>query len=175
MVAAGEWRDYAIDFLKDRAVFSIFRRASEVPIYRIEKDPRLARKQGAYSVISATGLIVKRGHELEKVLRAVDKSLKLVATWPGLVLAHCTLAVPFAVRIMTTAISAVPAELEAAARTLGSSPLRAALRVTLPLSMPGVLAAAALAFLVSFDETVISLFLVGPRLTTLPVELFRYA
>jgi len=80
MVAAGEWRDYAIDFLKDRAVFSVFRRASEVPIYRIEKDPRLARKQGAYSVISATGLIVKRGHELENVLRAVDKSLKLVAT-----------------------------------------------------------------------------------------------
>ena len=80
MVADGEWRDYAIDFLKDRAVFSVFRRASEVPLYRIEKDPRLARKQGAYSVISATGLIVKRGHELDNVLRAVDKSLKLVAT-----------------------------------------------------------------------------------------------
>jgi hypothetical protein len=79
MVAAGEWRDYAIDFLKDRAVFSVFRRASEVPIYRIEKNPKLARRQGAYSVISATGLIVKRGHELDNVLRAVDKSLKLVA------------------------------------------------------------------------------------------------
>ena len=101
--------------------------------------------------------------------------LKLVATWPGLVLAHCTLAVPFAVRIMTTAIAAVPAELEAAARTLGAGPVRAALRVTLPLAAPGVMAAAALSFLVSFDETVISLFLVGPRLTTLPVELFRYA
>ena len=80
MVAAGEWRDYAIDFLRDRAVFSVFRRASEVPLYRIEKNPRLARKQGAYSVISATGLIVKRGHELDGVLRAVDKSLKLVTT-----------------------------------------------------------------------------------------------
>jgi hypothetical protein len=79
MVAAGEWRDYAIDFLKDRAVFSVFRRASEVPLYRIEKNPKLARKQGTYSVISATGLIVKRGHELDNVLRAVDKSLKLVA------------------------------------------------------------------------------------------------
>src|SRR6202158_2740549 len=79
MVAAGEWRDYAIDFLKDRAVFSVFRRTSEGPIYRIEKNPPLARKQGAYSVISATGLIVKRGHELDNVLRAVDKSLKLVA------------------------------------------------------------------------------------------------
>jgi putative spermidine/putrescine transport system permease protein len=101
--------------------------------------------------------------------------LKLVATWPGLVLAHLTVALPFAVRIMTTAIAGVPAELEAAARTLGAGPVRAVLRVTLPLAAPGVLAAAALAFLVSFDETVISLFLVGPRLTTLPVELFRYA
>src|SRR5664279_2001525 len=55
MVAAGEWRDYAIDFLRDRAVFSIFRHASEVPIYRVEKSPRLARRQGAYSVITATG------------------------------------------------------------------------------------------------------------------------
>jgi Protein of unknown function (DUF2794) len=78
-VAAGEWRDYAIDFLKDRAVFSVFRRSSEIPIYRIEKNPRLARRQGAYSVISATGLIVKRGHELDRVLRAIDKSLQLVA------------------------------------------------------------------------------------------------
>jgi hypothetical protein len=73
MVAAGEWRDYAIDFLKDRAVFSIFRRSSEVPIYRIEKDPKLSRRQGAYSVISATGLIMRRGHELDRVLRVLDK------------------------------------------------------------------------------------------------------
>jgi hypothetical protein len=77
MVAAGEWRDYAIDFLKDRAVFSVFRRASEVPIYRIEKDPKLARRQGAYSVISATGLIMRRGHELDRVLRVLDKPLRL--------------------------------------------------------------------------------------------------
>jgi hypothetical protein len=79
MVAAGEWRDYAIDFLKDRAVFSVFRRASEVPIYRIEKSPKLARRQGAYSVISATGLIMRRGHELDRVLRVLDKSLRVVA------------------------------------------------------------------------------------------------
>lgn len=77
-VAAGEWRDYAIDFLKDRAVFSVFRRSSEVPIYRIEKNPKLARRQGAYSVISATGLIVRRGHELDRVLRAIDRSIRLV-------------------------------------------------------------------------------------------------
>ena len=78
MVAAGEWRDYAIDFLRDRAVFSVFRRASEVPIYRIEKDPRLARKQGMYSVISATGLILRRGHELERVLLVIDRKLAVV-------------------------------------------------------------------------------------------------
>jgi hypothetical protein len=78
-VAAGEWRDYAIDFLKDRAVFSVFRRACEVPLYRIEKNPRLSRRQGTYSVISATGLIVRRGHELERVLRVLDKTLSVVA------------------------------------------------------------------------------------------------
>jgi len=77
-VAAGEWRDYAIDFLKDRAVFSVFRRASEVPLYRIEKSPKLSRRQGAFSVISATGLIVRRGHELDPVLRAIDKTLSVV-------------------------------------------------------------------------------------------------
>ena len=78
-VAAGEWRDYAIDFLKDRAVFSVFRRSSEVPIYRIEKNPRLARRQGIYSIVSATGLILKRGHELDRVLGVLDKSVRLVA------------------------------------------------------------------------------------------------
>jgi hypothetical protein len=78
MVADGEWRDYAIDFLRDRAVFSVFRRASEVPIYRIEKDPRLARKQGIYSVISASGLILRRGHELDRVLLVIDRKPALV-------------------------------------------------------------------------------------------------
>jgi hypothetical protein len=79
MVADGEWRDYAIDFLKDRAVFSVFRRSAEVPIYCIEKNPKLARKQGAYSVVSATGLIMRRGHELDRVLRVLDKGPSLVA------------------------------------------------------------------------------------------------
>ncbi|MEK1853241.1 MAG: DUF2794 domain-containing protein [Phyllobacterium sp.] len=78
MVSAGEWRDYAIDHLMDRAVFSIFRRTSEVPMFRVEKNPRLARKQGAYSVIAASGLILKRGHQLDRVLRVFDKSLSLV-------------------------------------------------------------------------------------------------
>ena len=78
MVAAGEWRDYAIDFLKDRAVFSVFRRSSEMPIYRIEKNPKLARRQGAYSVVSVTGHILKRGHELERVLRVLDRSITVV-------------------------------------------------------------------------------------------------
>ena len=78
-VADGEWRDYAIDFLRDRAVFSVFRRAAEVPIYRIEKNPKLARRQGAYSVVSATGLILRRGPELDRVLRVLEKRLSLVA------------------------------------------------------------------------------------------------
>lgn len=77
-VASGEWRDYAIDTLKEKAVFSVFRRSSEMPLYRIEKTPKLARRQGAYSVIAATGLILKRGHDLARVLRALDKGLRLV-------------------------------------------------------------------------------------------------
>jgi hypothetical protein len=77
-VAEGEWRDYAIDFMKDRAVFSVYRRACERPLYRIEKNPKLNRKQGAYSVVATTGLILKRGHDLSKVLRVLDKRLKLV-------------------------------------------------------------------------------------------------
>lgn len=72
-VAEGEWRDYAVDFLKDSAVFSIFRRTSEVPIYRIEKRPKLARRQGAWSVITPTGLILKRGQDLVQVLRVLEK------------------------------------------------------------------------------------------------------
>ncbi|HSH62813.1 MAG TPA: DUF2794 domain-containing protein [Methyloceanibacter sp.] len=77
-VASGEWRDYAIDSLGEKAVFSVFRRSSECPLYRIEKAPKLARRQGAYSVIAATGLILKRGHDLARVLRALDKGLRLV-------------------------------------------------------------------------------------------------
>ena len=78
MVAAGEWRDYAIDMGREKAVFSIFRRASEFPLYRIEKNPKLARKQGAYSVLTPTGLILKRGTDLKGVLSVLDKSLRLV-------------------------------------------------------------------------------------------------
>ncbi|OQM77188.1 DUF2794 domain-containing protein [Manganibacter manganicus] len=78
MVAANEWRDYAIDHLADRAVFSVFRRASEVPLFQIVKDPKLARKQGAFSVIAAGGRILKRGHELTRVLGVFDSHLKLI-------------------------------------------------------------------------------------------------
>jgi hypothetical protein len=78
MVAANEWRDYAIDHMSERAVFSVFRRTSETPLYRIVKDPSLARRQGAYSVVAASGMILKRGHELARVLTVFDKTLKLV-------------------------------------------------------------------------------------------------
>lgn len=77
-VAQGEWRDYAIDHGRETACFSIYRRASECPIYRIEKTPKLARKQGAFSVVTATGLILKRGNELDRVLAVIDKKVRLV-------------------------------------------------------------------------------------------------
>ncbi|MBL8577648.1 MAG: DUF2794 domain-containing protein [Mesorhizobium sp.] len=78
MVAANEWRDYAIDHLPERAVFSVFRRTSETPLYSIAKTPALARKQGMWSVTSATGLILRRGHDLSRVLEVFDNKLKLV-------------------------------------------------------------------------------------------------
>lgn len=80
MVGAGEWRDYAIDHLKDRAVFSVFRRSSEIPLYRIEKNPKLARRQGAFSVIAASGMVLKRGHDLANVLKVFDKPLRVIAS-----------------------------------------------------------------------------------------------
>jgi hypothetical protein len=78
MVAAGEWRDYAMDFLRDKAVFSIYRRTSEMPLYRIEKVPEQRNRQGMYSVHAPGGLIMRRGQELAQVLRVIDKPLKAV-------------------------------------------------------------------------------------------------
>jgi len=78
-VVEGEWRDYAIDQLKERAVFSIFRRSSEFPLYRIVKQPKLARRQGAYAVVAAGGVILKRGHDLGNVLKVLEpRRLSLV-------------------------------------------------------------------------------------------------
>ena len=71
-VASGEWRDYAIDFLKDRALFSVYRRASERPLYVIEKNPRLRHRQGQYMVTIEDGRVLKRGHELDNVLRVLE-------------------------------------------------------------------------------------------------------
>ena len=78
LMAEGECRDYAMDFGRENAVFSIFRRASEVPLYRIEKSPKLARQQGTYAVIASTGLILKRGHELPRVLEVLMKKVRVV-------------------------------------------------------------------------------------------------
>jgi hypothetical protein len=75
MVAVGEWRDYGISGLKDVAIFSIFRRTAEHPIYRIEKRPKLSQKQGQYSVIGLDGRILKRGSDLRKVLRVLERKL----------------------------------------------------------------------------------------------------
>lgn len=78
-VAAGEWRDYAIDFGKEKATFCVFRHTSQVPLYRIEKCPKLASKQGAFSVVTATGLILRRGHDLARVLEALQKRVRLAS------------------------------------------------------------------------------------------------
>ena len=76
-VAAGEWRDYAIDFSHEQAEFCIMRRSNEYPVFRIRKAPALARKQGAYAVVSVTGYILKRGHDLRKVLSVLEPKMRL--------------------------------------------------------------------------------------------------
>lgn len=77
-VAEGEWRDYAIDHLESQAVFSVFRRTAEAPLYRIEKTPKLANRQGLYAVIAQGGLVLKRGQDLSRVLAVIDRKPKLV-------------------------------------------------------------------------------------------------
>ncbi|MCY1128131.1 DUF2794 domain-containing protein [Frigidibacter sp. RF13] len=75
MVAAGEWRDYAMSFLRDCAVFSVFRHTAETPLYRIEKHPRLRNRQGMYALIGMTGQVLKRGHDLSGVLSPLERKL----------------------------------------------------------------------------------------------------
>ena len=75
MVAAGEWRDYGISCLKEVAVFSIFRRTAENPLYRVEKRPKLRGKQGQYAVIGVDGQVLKRGNDLKAVLRVLERKL----------------------------------------------------------------------------------------------------
>ena len=75
MVAAGEWRDYGLSFLREAAVFSVFRRTAEFPLNRIEKRPKLRARQGMYAVIAMDGQILRRGHELAQVLRVLEQKL----------------------------------------------------------------------------------------------------
>jgi Protein of unknown function (DUF2794) len=75
MVAAGEWRDYGISCLRDVAIFSIFRRTAENPVYRVEKRPELRGKQGQYAVIGTEGQVLRRGNDLVQVLRVLEKRL----------------------------------------------------------------------------------------------------
>ncbi|ABM56566.1 ABC transporter permease [Verminephrobacter eiseniae] len=104
----------------------------------------------------------------------VFAALGLLATMQGLVLAHLVLTLPYALRVLAVSLSTQDRACEEAARTLGAKPMVVFFRVTVPLMLPGIVAAAALCFLVSFDEVVISLFLTGPRITTLPVALYHY-
>ena len=80
MVAAGNWRDYALDFGREAAIFSAFRRAAERPEYRIEKRPALRNRQGMWALVSEGGAVLRRGHDLSAILAPVERKLmKLVA------------------------------------------------------------------------------------------------
>ncbi|MGV8937352.1 MAG: ABC transporter permease [Allorhizobium sp.] len=98
----------------------------------------------------------------------------LVATYPGLVLAHLVMTLPFSIRILQTALGNLGTDVEEAAMTLGARPLQVFTRITMPRLLPGVIASSAIALILSFDEIVLSLFIVGPRLQTLPVAIYRY-
>ena len=78
-VAAGDWRDYAMDFLRERAIFSVYARVSERPLFWIEKQPKLRNRQGQYMVSSQDGRILKRGHDLQQVLRVLEPQLYVVS------------------------------------------------------------------------------------------------
>jgi putative spermidine/putrescine transport system permease protein len=107
-------------------------------------------------------------------LLMVFSSRGLVGTWAGLIPAHLLVTLPYVVRILLTSLSTLPDSIADAGGSLGAAPLRVFLLVTLPLMLPGLIAAAAVAFLISFDEVIVTLFLVGPQLTTLPVALYHF-
>ena len=98
----------------------------------------------------------------------------LLGSYTGIALGHLVLTVPYGLRIIATALAGLPVAVEEAAATLGARPLTVFRRVTLPLITPGIVSAAALSFLVSFDELVITLFMAGPRVSTLPYEMYRH-
>ena len=139
--------------------------------YAIARLP-LPGREAIYAFVTAPQLIPSIVLGLALLLALAP--LRLIATPQGVVVAHVLIALPFVVRVLVTALSSAASDIEEAAATLGASPLRVFRRITLPLAAPGVLAAAALAFIVSFDETVVTLFLTGPRLYTLPIEVFNY-
>ena len=136
----------------------------------IRKEP--PRAEAIMSVLTAPLLLPSI--VLGLALLIVMARLGYLGTGQGLFFAHLVVTLPYALRVIATALSTLPIAVEEAARTLGASPVVLFVRVTLPMLMPGIVAAAALSFLVSFDEVVLSLFLSGPKATTLPVELYNH-
>ena len=129
-------------------------------------------REGLYGLLTAPQLMPSV--VLGLALLLVFAPNHLVATKSGVVIAHLVITLPFVIRVLVTAFGAVTRDYEDAAATLGASPAVVFRRITLPLIVPGLLSAGAIAFIVSFDETVVTIFLSGPRFTTLPVEIYNY-
>ncbi|MBL8588961.1 MAG: ABC transporter permease [Methylobacteriaceae bacterium] len=133
------------------------------------------RPPGADALMSAfTAPLLLPTIVLGLAILIVFASMGLLASWTGLVIAHLVVTVPYALRVLSTALATLPPAVEEAAATLGASGFTVFRRITLPLMAPGLVATCALCFLVSFDEVVISLFMTGPRITTLPVAMFHH-
>ena len=163
-------RGFAVSVTLACVVTSISLAAGTAAAYAIARS-RFPGRDALLALFTAPLLLP--GIILGLGLLLVFARLGLLATWPGLAIGHCLVTLPYVVRVVLTALRGIDATLEDAAAVLGATPWRVFRRVTLPLMLPGMTAAAALSFLASFDEVVITLFLVGPRLTTLPIEVWH--
>lgn len=130
-----------------------------------------SRTGGLIRAVLITPMIVP-GVVLAVGIYAVYLDTQLVGTWAGYVLAHTLLAIPFVVIAVGANLAVFDARLEVAAASLGASRLATFFTVTLPLILPGILSGALFAFVTSFDEVIVSLFITSPQLKTLPVQIF---
>lgn len=130
-----------------------------------------SRTGGLIRAVLITPMIVP-GVVLAVGVYAVYLDTQLVGTWMGYVLAHTLLAIPFVVIAVGANLAVFDARLEVAAASLGASRLKTFFTITLPLILPGILSGALFAFVTSFDEVIVSLFITSPQLKTLPVQIF---
>jgi putative spermidine/putrescine transport system permease protein len=154
------------------AIVTVLSLAAAIPAAYVIVRMRTKGSEFLYNLFTAPLLLPTI--VLGLAILIVFASAGFLGSFWGLVIGHLVITLPYALRVLATTLGNIPLACEEAALTLGGRPFTVFRRVTLPMMAPGIVAATALCFLVSFDEVVITLFLTGPRLTTLPVELFHH-